>query len=215
MNHEQIASMRKNYSQRTLSEKDVKKNPFEQFKQWFEEAVSSQLLEPNAMTIATASKKGKPSARTVLLKGFDERGFVFYTNYESRKGDELISNPQAAILFNWLELERQIRIEGKVEKIATEESEAYFVSRPKGSQLGAWASPQSQVIKSRTIIEDNLINLEAQFAKSEVLPLPDFWGGFRVIPDYFEFWQGRSNRLHDRLSYSLKRKNWGIERLAP
>jgi pyridoxamine 5'-phosphate oxidase len=215
MNHEQIASMRKNYSQRTLSEKDVKKNPFEQFKQWFEEAVSSQLLEPNAMTLATASKKGKPSARTVLLKGYDERGFVFYTNYESRKGEELISNPQAAILFNWLELERQIRIEGKVEKLTTEESEVYFVSRPKGSQLGAWASPQSQVIKSRTIIEDNLINLEAQFAKSEVLPLPDFWGGFRVIPDYFEFWQGRSNRLHDRLSYSLKRKNWGVERLAP
>jgi pyridoxamine 5'-phosphate oxidase len=215
MNQEQIAAMRKNYSQRTLSEKDVKKDPFEQFKQWFEEAVSSQLLEPNAMTIASATKKGKPSARTVLLKGFDERGFVFYTNYESRKGEELISNPQAAILFNWLELERQIRIEGKVEKISAEESEAYFVSRPKGSQLGAWASPQSQVIKSRGVIEDNLVNLEAQFAKSEVLPLPDFWGGFRVIPDYFEFWQGRSNRLHDRLCYSLKRKSWGVERLAP
>jgi pyridoxamine 5'-phosphate oxidase len=215
MIQEQIAAMRKNYSQRSLSEKDVSENPFDQFKQWFEEAINSQLLEPNAMTIATATKKGKPSARTVLLKGFDERGFVFYTNYESRKSAELIENPQASLLFNWLELERQIRIEGKVEKIDLAESEAYFISRPKGSQLGAWASPQSQVIKSRAIIEKNLMNLEAQFAHSEVLPLPDFWGGFRIIPTYFEFWQGRSNRLHDRLSFSLKKKKWNLERLAP
>jgi pyridoxamine 5'-phosphate oxidase len=215
MNQEQIAAMRKNYSQRSLSEKDAAENPFDQFKHWFEEAVNSQLLEPNAMTIASATKKGKPSARTVLLKGFDERGYVFYTNYESRKGVELIENPQAALLFNWLELERQIRIEGKVEKIDFSESEAYFISRPKGSQLGAWASPQSQIIKSRVVIEQNLMNLEAQFAHSEVLPLPDFWGGFRVIPTYFEFWQGRSNRLHDRLSYALKKKKWNLERLAP
>jgi pyridoxamine 5'-phosphate oxidase len=215
MNQEQIAALRKNYSQRTLSEKDASSNPFDLFKTWFEEAVNGQLLEPNAMTLATATKKGKPSARTVLLKGFDGRGFVFYTNYESRKGTELLENPQAAILFNWLELERQIRIEGKVEKISNAESEAYFISRPKGSQLGAWASPQSQVIASRTVIEKNLMNLEAQFAHSEVLPLPDFWGGFRVIPDYFEFWQGRSNRLHDRLSYVKKRKIWNLERLAP
>lgn len=210
-----IADLRRNYARQKFDEQDAAADPFEQFEKWFTEARESQILEPNAMFLATANHRRQPSVRTVLLKDFDQRGFVFYTNYESRKSQELAENPQAALLFNWLELERQIRIEGKVEKVGAEESEKYFQSRPKGSQIGAWASPQSQVIASREILEKNVAAFATQFEKEEKLPLPDFWGGFRLVPTNFEFWQGRESRLHDRIRYSKSRKNWQKERLAP
>ncbi len=210
-----IAALRQNYALRSLAESDVSPDPFSQFAQWFDEAVNSQLLEPNAFTLATANSAGRPSARTVLLKGFDIQGFVFFTNYESRKGRELAENPQAALLFNWLELERQIRIEGRVERIDAQASEAYFQSRPKGSQIGAWTSPQSQVIPGREVLLDKQKDLETQYAAAEVLPLPPFWGGYRLLPEVLEFWQGRPSRLHDRIRYVHVEDRWKIERLAP
>lgn len=210
-----ISELRRNYALQKFDESDATADPFEQFEKWFSEARSSQILEPNAMFLATAGRRRQPSVRTVLLKEFDGQGFVFFTNYDSRKSRELSENPRAALLFNWLELERQIRIEGRVEKIGAEESEKYFQSRPRGSQIGAWASPQSQVIDSREFLEKNVAALERQFSEKSVLPVPPFWGGWRVVPQVFEFWQGRESRLHDRIRYSKLKKTWKKERLAP
>ena len=210
-----IAALRQNYALHSLSESDVSPDPIVQFGQWFDEALDSQLIEPNAFSLATATSDGRPSARTVLLKGFDHQGFMFFTNYESRKGDELNANPQAAILFTWLELQRQIRIEGAIVKISAEESLDYFQSRPRESQIGAWASPQSRPIEARSTIEKNQSAITAEYKGVEKLPLPPFWGGYRLIPTWFEFWQGRESRLHDRVVYEQVEGNWKIGRLAP
>jgi pyridoxamine 5'-phosphate oxidase len=213
--HPTIADIRKDYTLEDLSETEVDPNPFLQFKQWFEQALAAQLPEPNAMTIATAMPDGKPSARMVLLKDFDQRGFVFFTNYNSRKGQELAENPQAALVFWWAELERQVRITGHVEKVAETESDKYFYSRPENSRLGAWASHQSEVIASREVLEQSLQDLQHQYENQEI-PRPSHWGGLRVIPTEIEFWQGRPNRLHDRLLYtSLGDRIWKIQRLSP
>jgi len=210
-----VADLRREYTFQGLSEMDVHPNPFEQFKTWFEQAVAAQLPEPNAMTIATVTSDGKPSARIVLLKDYDERGFVFYTNYKSHKGQQLVENPWSAIAFLWAELERQVRIEGCVEKVSPAESDAYFHSRPIGSQLGAWASNQSQVIESREVLEQQLQKLKEEYDNKEV-PRPPHWGGFRVIPNEIEFWQGRPSRLHDRLLYQRSEDgSWKIQRLSP
>jgi pyridoxamine 5'-phosphate oxidase len=209
-----IADLRKNYTQAGLLETDVTADPFQQFKLWFEQAVAANLLEPNAMTLATVTAEGKPSARIVLLKGFDDRGFVFYTNYNSQKGVELQHCPYAALVFLWGDLERQVRIEGKVELVPIEEATAYFHSRPGSSQLGAWASDQSTVISDRSILETRLQQLEAEYQDREI-PKPTHWGGFRVVPTEIEFWQGRPSRLHDRLRYQLVDGAWKIDRLAP
>jgi pyridoxamine 5'-phosphate oxidase len=210
-----VADLRREYTFQGLSEMDVHPNPFEQFKTWFDQAVAAQLPEPNAMTIATVTSDGKPSARIVLLKDYDERGFVFYTNYKSHKGQELVENPWGAIAFLWTELERQVRIEGCVEKVSPAESDAYFHSRPIGSQLGAWASNQSQVIESREVLEQQLQKLKEEYDNKEV-PRPPHWGGFRVIPNEIEFWQGRPSRLHDRLLYQRSEDgSWKIQRLSP
>jgi pyridoxamine 5'-phosphate oxidase len=209
-----IADLRKNYTQAGLLETDVACDPFQQFELWFEQAVAANLLEPNAMTIATVTAEGKPSARIVLLKGFDERGFVFYTNYNSQKGVELQQCPYAALVFLWGDLERQVRIEGKVELVPIEEATVYFHSRPASSQLGAWASDQSTVILDRSILETRLQQLEAEYVDREI-PKPPHWGGFRVVPTEIEFWQGRPSRLHDRLRYQLINGVWTIDRLAP
>jgi pyridoxamine 5'-phosphate oxidase len=210
-----VANLRKEYTFQGLSEMDVHPNPFEQFKIWFDQALAAQLPEPNAMTIATATLDGKPSARIVLLKDYDERGFVFYTNYDSHKGQQLVKNPWGAIAFWWAELERQVRIQGRVEQVSAAESDAYFHSRPKGSQLGAWASNQSQVIDSREALEQRLQQLKEEYENKEI-PRPPHWGGFRVIPTEMEFWQGRPNRLHDRLVYQRGEDgNWLIQRLSP
>lgn len=209
-----IANLRKDYTLEELTESEVSLNPFVQFQRWFDQAVEAQLPEPNAMTVATATKDGIPSARIVLLKGFDDRGFVFYTNYNSHKAQELIDNPHAALVFLWTELERQIRIVGSVEKISAEESDVYFYSRPIGSRLGAWASEQSQVIANRDVLEQRLEDLKAQYDNQDI-PRPSHWGGFRVKPIAIEFWQGRSSRLHDRLRYQLQNGEWMLDRLSP
>ncbi len=210
-----VADLRQNYTRAGLSEADAAPNPFKQFKIWFEQAVEAQLPEPNAMAIATTTPDGKPSVRMVLLKDFDERGFVFYTNYESIKGQQLQENPWAALVFWWTQLERQVRIEGEVEKVSPQESDAYFQGRPRDSQLGAWVSNQSQVIDSREVLEQRLEELKKKYASKEV-PRPPNWGGFRVIPSAIEFWQGRPSRLHDRLRYRLVEDgSWVRERLSP
>ena len=210
-----VADLRKEYTFQGLSETEVHPNPFEQFKTWFNQALAAQLPEPNAMTLASATTDGKPYARIVLLKDYDERGFVFYTNYESHKGQQLVQNPWGAIAFWWTQLERQVRIEGRVEKVSELESDEYFQSRPKGSQLGAWASNQSQVIDSREVLERRLEQLKEEYENKQV-PRPPHWGGFRVIPDEIEFWQGRPNRLHDRLLYRRgEGGSWKIQRLSP
>ncbi len=211
-----LADLRKDYSLAGLLEKDLAKDPFRQFEKWFQEAEAAKLIEPNAMTLATVGADGLPSARTVLLKGLDGRGFVFYTNYESRKGRELAQIPRATLVFPWLALERQVIVEGSATRVSREESEAYFHSRPRASQLGAWVSQQSSVITGRATLEDSLKALEQKYAGKEV-PLPPHWGGYRVSPETVEFWQGRRSRLHDRLRYRRDAKSgeWTIERLAP
>ena len=214
MNSDDLARVRKEYSRHALSETDVDLNPFVQFNRWLDEALASRLPEPNAMALATASGDGKPSVRMVLLKGYDDRGFVFFTNYEGRKSSELLKNSNAALLFYWSELERQVRVEGTVEKTSRQESEEYFKTRPLESRLGAWASRQSEVIPGRSDLERKVSDLKESYANREV-PVPPFWGGFRLQPQVFEFWQGRENRLHDRIRYSLQGGVWVIERLAP
>ncbi len=210
-----LADMRKDYSMTGLLEKDLAKNPFRQFEKWFQEAEAAKVPEPNAMTLATTGRDGRPAARTVLLKGCDGRGFVFYTNYESRKGRELDLNPRATLLFPWITLERQITVEGAVTRVSREEAEAYFHSRPRQSQLGAWASPQSTVVAGRAVIEESYRVVEAKYEGREV-PLPPNWGGFRLAPETVEFWQGRRSRLHDRLRYRRETGgDWVVERLAP
>ncbi|HVU36185.1 MAG TPA: pyridoxamine 5'-phosphate oxidase [Opitutaceae bacterium] len=209
-----LADLRKDYSLAGLTEKDLAKDPFRQFEKWFQEAEAAKIAEPNAMLLATAGKDGRPSARTVLLKGLDGRGFVFYSNYESRKGRELEVNPQATLVFPWIAIERQVIVEGVATRVAREECEAYFHSRPRASQLGAWVSPQSSIIPDRRVLEDSLKALDQKYAGQEV-PLPPNWGGWRVAPETVEFWQGRRSRLHDRLRYRRGRDGWTLERLAP
>lgn len=210
-----IASMRENYTRGELTETSADPNPFRQFEQWFGEARSAMLKEPNAMTLATAAADGSPSARIVLLKGFDEDGFVFYTNYESRKGRELAVNPRAALVFYWPELERQVRITGSVTKVTRAESESYFHSRPQGSQIGAIASQQSQVLDGREVLEERMAKLVDAFSDREV-PMPEYWGGYRLRPETMEFWQGRPSRLHDRLEYRRASDGeWTVVRLSP
>ncbi|MFY8004609.1 MAG: pyridoxamine 5'-phosphate oxidase [Chitinophagaceae bacterium] len=209
-----IADIRKDYIMQSLSEADTAEYPIDQFTRWWNEAVDSNILEPNAMTLSTASTTGLPAARIVLLKGYDANGFVFFTNYLSQKGQNLAQNPQAALTFFWKELERQVIIQGTVEKIPEAESEAYFLSRPLGSRIGAWSSPQSSVIASREILEENVQKYTQAFGEN--VPRPPHWGGYLVKPTCIEFWQGRTNRLHDRIRYQLtNEKNWKKERLAP
>lgn len=210
-----IADIRKEYAMHALSEADVQANPLQQFSIWWNEALQAEIEEVNAVTLATASADGLPTARTVLLKGFDERGFVFYTNYNSQKAAQLEENPRATLLFFWKELERQVRITGLVEKTSAEESDAYYHSRPEGSRLGAWASPQSSTIESREWLEKKVAEMEKAFTSGN-LNRPPHWGGYRVKPVIVEFWQGRPSRLHDRIQYSIQTGgNWNIERLAP
>ena len=209
-----VASLRKEYTRAGLAESDIAPDPVEQFRRWFDAALAADLHEPNAMTVATATPEGRPSARVVLLKGFDERGFVFYTNYEGRKGRELDENPRAALLFYWGELERQVRIEGTVSRVSEEEADTYYASRPRGSRLGAWASEQSRVVEGREVLEGRIGDLEAEYEGREV-PRPPFWGGYRVGPEVVEFWQGRENRLHDRIAYHRQGAGWEIRRLQP
>jgi pyridoxamine 5'-phosphate oxidase len=210
-----LQKLRKEYTRAGLREADARPDPIEQFRRWFDEALAANLYEPNAMTLATATRDGRPSARVVLLKGFDERGFVFYTNYEGRKARELEENPHCALVFYWGELERQVRVEGCAGRVIKEESDAYYESRPRGSRLGAWASAQSHPVENREALEERLRGLEAEYEGREV-PRPPFWGGYRVEPESVEFWQGRENRLHDRLLYRRQDGGgWRVERLQP
>jgi len=205
---------KKNIQNYDLNESSVDKNPFVQFTKWYESILNSNLNEPTAMMLSTANINGNPSARIVLLKEIDDGGFVFYTNYGSSKGKDLNENPKAALTFFWDELRRQIRIEGRIEKISRETSKEYFSSRPRESQIGAWVSAQSSVIPNRHILENKFDELDEQFGNEEI-PLPDFWGGYRLTPNYFEFWQGRENRLHDRICYKKENDDWKIFRIAP
>lgn len=214
MNQLNIAALRKEYKLRSLLEKDVDADPIKQFQQWWNEAMMSNIEEPNAMTLATSTPDGKPSARIVLLKGLSNDGFVFFTNYKSKKGTDLKENPYASLVFFWKEVERQVRIEGSVKKISNKESDDYFHQRPEQSRIGAWSSPQSKVIKNREAIEGMFIQYTSRFLDG-VIKRPPHWGGYTVKPTSIEFWQGRPNRLHDRLRYTLKSKKWIIERLAP
>jgi pyridoxamine 5'-phosphate oxidase len=209
-----LADLRKDYCLAGLAEKDLARDPYRQFEKWFQEAQAAKIAEPNAMTLCTSTPGGRPSGRTILLKGVDGRGFVFFSNYESRKGRELHENPHVAMVFPWLALERQVIVEGPVTKVPREESEAYFHSRPRASQLGAWVSQQSSIISGRSVLEDSMKMLEQKYAGREV-PLPPHWGGWRLVPEAVEFWQGRRSRLHDRLRYRRDRDEWVIERLAP
>ena len=207
--------MRRQYASRSLDLADLNADPFSQFDLWMREAVETELLEPNAMALATVSATGAPSVRTVLLKGFDARGLVFYTNYTSAKARDLAANTQVACLFQWLPLERQVSVRGRAEKISTAESLKYFLSRPHESQIGAWASQQSQVITTRALLEEKFAEMKNKFQAGQV-PLPEFWGGYRIVPQTFEFWQGRPSRLHDRFVYRQEAaQSWQINRLMP
>ena len=208
-----IANLRKSYEKAELSEDASESEPLKQFERWLNEAIHSEVPEPNAMTVATVASNMRPSTRVVLIKGYDERGIVWYTNYNSRKGQELAGNPYAALQFHWVELERVVRIEGRMEKVSDEESNTYFHSRPLDSRIGAWASPQSQVIDGRTVLVTNAAKYAAQFMLNP--PRPPHWGGYRLVPDEWQFWQGRKSRLHDRLRYRLNQGEWLRERLAP
>jgi len=208
-----LAQLRVDYKRAALSERDAAPDPFDQFARWFDEAAAAALPEPNAMTLATVDPAGGPAARIVLLKGIDPRGLVFHTNYESRKGREMIAEPRVALLFFWVELQRQVRVEGVAERVSAEESEAYFAARPRGSQLSAWASPQSAPVPDRAWLEAQVTSVEARFTST--VPRPPHWGGIRVVPSRFEFWQGRESRLHDRLVWSKEGDRWKIGRLAP
>ena len=211
----QLEEMRRNYATRSLDLSDLDANPFTQFDHWMREAIETQVIEPNAMTLATADGSGRPAVRTVLLKGFDERGFVFYSNYESAKARDLAANSKVALLFPWLALERQVSAMGSAQKIPAAESLKYFLSRPRESQIGAWASRQSEVISTRALLETKFAEMKARFENGGI-PLPDQWGGYRVTPQSFEFWQGRPNRLHDRFRYTLQFDgSWTIARLMP
>ena len=209
-----IESIRREYNREELLEENLAANPIDQFSEWFSQALETEFMEANAMTLATVDKDGKPSSRIVLLKGVDGDGFRFFSNYGSRKGKELEENPHAALCFFWPVLERQVRIEGKVQKLGREESQAYFEQRPRMSQLGAWASYQSQTVHSREELEKNFKEVEEQFANQEV-PTPEFWGGYVLEPSSIEFWQGRQGRLHDRMKYSRVDGEWNVQRLSP
>ena len=208
------AELRKDYTLAGLAAKDLARDPFRQFEKWFQEVEAAKVVEPNAMVLATATRDGRPATRTVLLKALDGRGFVFFTNYDSRKGRDLAENARVSLLFPWIAFERQVIVEGTVAKLPREESDAYFHSRPRPHQLTAWASPQSTIIGSRAALEEAMKTLEKKYAGREV-PLPPHWGGYRVTPETVEFWQGRRNRLHDRLRYRRDKDGWIVERLAP
>lgn len=209
-----IADLRKEYQQASLDLTSIKSNPIDQFDDWFNQALNSDILEPNAMVLGTSSVTGQSTQRTVLLKAFDHKGFVFYTNYSSRKAKQIQENTRVSLLFPWYALERQVIIQGTAEKVSKSESLNYFLSRPSGSQLGAWVSHQSQVITSRSILETKLVEVKRKF-KDGKIPLPDFWGGFRVVPHTIEFWQGRANRLHDRIEFVKGQNDWATHRLSP
>lgn len=215
MNRDHLHHLRKDYAQAVLLENQAPGHPYALFKTWFEQALNAQIPEPNAMTLATVGSDLRPSTRIVLIKEFDERGIVWYTHYSSRKGQQLAGNPQAALQFHWVELERVVRIEGRVERVAAADSDAYFATRPKTSQTGAWASPQSQVLQGRSDLDGRVAEQEKHFAVLDSVPRPATWGGYRLVPDYWEFWQGRPSRLHDRLCYRLASGLWQLERLAP
>jgi pyridoxamine 5'-phosphate oxidase len=208
-----LADLRKSYEREKLDEADVAQDPLEQFTRWMQQAIDAQIPEPNAMTLATVSAENRPSTRPVLIKGCDERGIVWYTNYESQKARQISKNPWASLQFHWVELERVVRIEGKVEKVSAEESEAYYRSRPLDSRIAAWASPQSEVIADRKALEKRVEEFNQKFGENP--PLPPNWGGLRLVPERWEFWQGRKNRLHDRIVYRREKGNWIRERLAP
>ena len=211
---EKLIALRRDYLTATLDEADVTPDPIEQFGTWMEQALAANVLDVEAMALATVSSDGTPSARVVLLRGYDARGFSFYTNYESSKGTDLAANSKCALVFHWSEIERQVRIQGKAKRVSDEESAKYFATRPRGSQLGAWASNQSSVLKNRQELEQRWQALDTEYAGREI-PRPGFWGGYRVAPEMMEFWQGRRSRLHDRLRYLKTKDGWKIERLAP
>ena len=212
--HPDIASIRKIYKLQSLLEADVDPNPFKQFEKWWQQAMESKIEEPNAMILATSTVDGKPSCRTVLLKDFTNEGFIFFSNYDSRKAFQIEQNPSVALLFFWKEMERQVRIEGTIHKVSAEESDLYFASRPRESKIGAWSSPQSKVIENREFLQQNVEKYNAQFDTGDI-PRPKFWGGYIVIPSMLEYWQGRPGRLHDRLQYTTAENEWMIKRLAP
>ena len=209
-----IFQFRNEYLKGGLERKDLDENPFRQFEKWFNHACECKVKEPNAMAVSTVDADGAPTSRIVLMKSWDEKGFVFYTNYHSQKARDLEVNNKISALFIWLDLERQLRINGTAQKVSAAESLRYFLSRPFGSRLGAWVSHQSSIITSRSLLEMQFDKMKRKFADGEI-PLPDFWGGYRIVPEYFEFWQGRENRLHDRFAYAKKDGNWEISRLAP
>lgn len=212
---QELANLRQEYTKDTLDVSTILTNPIQQFEKWFKEATQSGVVEPNAMTVSTVKPDGRPTSRVILLKGIENQKFVFFTNYQSAKGKELENNPAVALNFFWPELERQVRIEGLVNRIDAARSETYFQSRPRGSQVGAWSSPQSAVLETRSILEDRMKEIEKRFEGKDVLPKPQQWGGYEVEPLLFEFWQGRASRLHDRIQFTKEGQNWKIFRLAP